>query len=74
MKQGMGPQVFQNQTVARLLQKQGGGIFGKAKKSAGDWQTLRRLDFLDRGSDSLALDESFFQHFLVAKPQIGDIG
>jgi len=22
----------------------------------------------------LALDESFFQHFLIAEPQIGDIG
>jgi hypothetical protein len=33
MEQEIGPQVFQNQSVARILQKQGGGISGRAKKA-----------------------------------------
>jgi hypothetical protein len=45
----------------------------KAQKPEGN--IARRLLFVP-GSlvDLLALDESFFQHLLVAEPQIGDIG
>jgi hypothetical protein len=51
-----------------------GVVFLQSKKNAGGWQAVRRLYVLGGFSGPLALNKSFFQHLLVAEPQIGDIG
>jgi hypothetical protein len=53
--------------------KKGGGVGrykGKSRKAALPPASDRSSELVDL----LALDESFFQHLLVAEPQIGDIG
>ena len=52
--------------------KKKGGPLKKAR--AGRQHRPRLLIVSSELVDLLALDESLFQHFLVAKPQIGDIG
>ena len=52
--------------------KKKGGPLKKAR--AGRQHRPRLLIVSSELVDLLALNESFFQHFLVAEPQIGDIG
>jgi hypothetical protein len=55
------------------LTKKGEGWVPRKQKPEGN--IARRLLFVPRSLvDLLALDESFFQHLLIAEPQIGDIG
>jgi hypothetical protein len=53
--------------------KNKGGDFQQSKKTPENGKPSG-VYILDRDSGSLALDKSFFQHLLVAEPQIRDIG
>ena len=62
-----------SKSLESTLARKGGGGRQKAQKPEGN--IARQLLFVPRSLvDLLALDESFFQHLLVAEPQIGDIG
>ena len=55
------------------LQKKG-GRGGPLKRQEPEGSIAPASDRSSEWVDLLALNESFFQHFLVAEPQIGDIG
>jgi len=61
-----------------LEMQKGRGLSGRvdeeARKLADTTRNIRKIPLRNFNCCGSAFDESFFQHFFVAEPQVGDVG